>query len=646
MSVRIRLMLLFVVIGLVPMSIIVFQGTRSLAQMKNLVSTSNQSAIEKVYLQGIINSAGNFAKQVNAYLQSHPGLDLDTPDALSSNSDLAIIANQPAGKSGYLFIYDDGLNIRYHKNFELVGTSLADIRANSPELWNLLNISLISQHAEGYYDWKEGNEKSIRRYIAIQQVGNTSLRAASVIDADEISQLYSPILADFDRRADANRSFYVITGLVVALITLICGLILGRELTAGLAQMSEDASRIVMDLQDPIPLPKKHDELVILHNALTNMTKQVRDVRNNLEKQVHARTADLGRRNAQVEAAVRVAHEAADVLDVNQMLARTTELISESFGFYHTGIFLIDEANEYAILQATNSEGGKNMLERGHKLKIGDGSVVGFVVTRREPYIVTDTYSDSLHRTNPDLPRTRSELAVPLQVHGKILGVLDVQSTQPDAYNQDDVKILQILADQVALAIQNGRLLEESQRTLRELYHIYGQQIGRSWRQRVGRKPLAYTFNRISVEPAPPGARETTKPVDKPSIITEDEVSKLSVPISMRGQSLGSITLIREAPDGVWTNEDLIFMEEVATQIAPALENARLLEEIQRKAQLERQIGDISAKAQSSLDMETVIKSTVQELGLTVNAAKVQILLGTHERPSSHAGNGGGADRS
>jgi GAF domain-containing protein len=644
MSIRIKLMLLLLVVGVIPMVIITLYGRNALRQVQSTALTTMNTASERLGAQNTQTTVNIITKQLHMYLESHPEIDINDSAAFINNREIHDLAIHTIGKTGYTMIYDDQLEILFHIDSGQVGHDLKQVQSRSATMWNYISLSLLNPRSEGFFFWSDVDGTQVKKYTSINQIGNTSLRLAAVIDAEDFHTPSLQAKTDFDRRASSINVFHILVGIFVGVLTITATLLLGREVTTGLILMSEDAIRITRTLPDPIPLPEKSDELAIMHNALTNAAMQVRNVRVNLEKQVNARTADLSRRSAQIEAVLKVAREAADVLDVKKMLTHTTELISESFAFYHTGIFLLDEAGEYAILQATNSEGGKRLLAKDHMLKVGESGIVGYVTSKGEPYLVNDVDFDTMHVKNVELARTRSELALPLKVRGKVIGVLDVQSTEPNAYTPDDIKILQILTDQVSLAMQNVRLLEESQKTLRELYHMYGENIRESWRQRLGQQPLAYAYNRLGVEPVEMkiNGHQAIKNV---TTISEGNVNKLIAPITIRGQSLGSISLNKDIDQGNWTPEDVAFLDEIATQIAPALENARLLEEIQRRAQIERQIGEISAKTQSSLDMETVLRTAIQEIGKALDAAKVQIRLGVIETAVSPSEEGEGADK-
>jgi GAF domain-containing protein len=175
------------------------------------------------------------------------------------------------------------------------------------------------------------------------------------------------------------------------------------------------------------------------------------------------------RRAVQLRAAAEVARRATAILDIDQLLDEAVHLISDRFGFYHAGVFLVDENREYAVLCAASSQGGQHMLERGHKLAVGKAGIVGHVADTGQPRTALDVGKDAVHFVNPDLPETRSEMALPLTSRNRIVGVLDVQSTEEAAFGQEDVAIVQIMADQLANAIENARLFETTSRHVEEL---------------------------------------------------------------------------------------------------------------------------------------------------------------------------------
>ncbi len=374
----------------------------------------------------------------------------------------------------------------------------------------------------------------------------------------------------------------------------------------------------------------RDDEIGALSHTFNLMAEELSELYQSLSTQVTEQTLELHNRSAQLEATAQVAREAAAIRNLDILMRDTTELISKNFGFYHAGIFLIDEDNRFAVLQAANSKGGQRMLKRGHKLGVGQTGVVGRVAETGLPRIALDVGEDRYFFDNPDLPETRSEMALPLRSQDKIIGVLDVQSKTSGAFSNEDVEVLQIMADQVAMAIENARLLDQSQKTVQELQTLYGVHIEEAWQQRLGGITKAYHFDRVRVKKASNEQISTVIPPGNEHVqinIDDQGYQYLSIPITLRGHSLGNISLRRNPDETKWTVEDKELAEEVSTQIAVALENARLLEESQRRAAQEELLSQASARFSQSLDINTVLQMAVRELGQLAGVAEVSVQL-------------------
>lgn len=190
-------------------------------------------------------------------------------------------------------------------------------------------------------------------------------------------------------------------------------------------------------------------------------------------KRVEAERAELLRalrhRSTQLQTAAEVSKSASMILDPKALIDQTVRLIQERFDFYYVGLFLLDESNEYAVLRAGTGEAFDKMLEVGHKLKVNGHSMVGWCTSHREARVALDVGEEAIRFDNPLLPETRSEMALPLISRGRCIGALSVQSTEPNAFLEEDVAVLQTMVDQVAIAIENVRLLEAERRRGAEL---------------------------------------------------------------------------------------------------------------------------------------------------------------------------------
>lgn len=373
-------------------------------------------------------------------------------------------------------------------------------------------------------------------------------------------------------------------------------------------------------------------------NQSQKLAGELGQQRDHLEEEVAERTRDLARRSAQLEAAAQIARDAAAIQDVGLLLEETVRLVSARFGFYHTGIFLLDEKKEYAVLRAASSLGGQRMLARAHRLRVGAVGIVGYVTRQGEPRIALDVGADAVYFDNPDLPETRSEAALPLRARGEIIGALDVQSVEPEAFSEEDVTVLQTLADQVAVAISNARLFQRAEESLEAQRRAYGEISLRAWQQMVGRRaergfrcdtegivPVASDFSVANLRPG------VQREVRAGRVVVEEDGGRPSaiVPIPIRGQVVGVLSFRKASEGETWSQEELAVLQTMAGQLGQALESARLYEDTQRRATQERLVGEVTARMRETLDIEAVLKTTASEVRQALDLDKLVIRLAT-----------------
>jgi GAF domain-containing protein len=381
-------------------------------------------------------------------------------------------------------------------------------------------------------------------------------------------------------------------------------------------------------------------ELAVLAINLKDLSSNIKNSLTQLEKRVAERTTDLEIARQQSERRARELQTIGEISGIiaseqrtETLLPLVTRLVSERFDFYHVGIFLVDETGQWAVLQAANSQGGQSMLARGHKLEVGATGIVGYVTKSGTPRIALDVGADSVFFNNPDLPATRSEMALPLNVRGQIIGALDVQSIRPGAFTEDDTNTLGVLADQIAISIENTRLFGRIQSTLAEVQSLYRQDIAKSWakfaqdegvigyhksltegkliNQAVDTDEIRQTMNRgnVSVFNAD---RERTESI-------------LVVPVKLRGQVIGVLNIKASKNEHQWSFDEIGLAEAVSERLALALENARLLQDSQNRAAKEQVISEITTKISGSINMSNILQTAVEELGHALPGSEVII---------------------
>ncbi|MCE9647576.1 MAG: GAF domain-containing protein [Chloroflexi bacterium] len=362
-----------------------------------------------------------------------------------------------------------------------------------------------------------------------------------------------------------------------------------------------------------------------------------------LESQVASRTRDLelaytavDRRAKQFEAISLVSRSINETQNLQELLPRIAQVINEQFGFYHIGIFLLDGKKEYAVLAATNSEGGKRMLARNHKLRIGQEGIVGNVSMSGTPRIALDTGADAVYFNNPDLPETRSEIALPLFRGGsEIMGILDVQSDKVNAFGQEDIQILTTLADQVSIAMANARLYEETQKALLESETLYRRDIRAGWTrfsksQKIAGIQRQNTQASLLQEPLQiTGAEEVSLSGNIYQIENAPEVGEgpqLTIPMKLRGEVVGLLN-IKSRGDRVADQDEMDIINAILERAALSMDNARLLAESRKAAEKERVIGEIASKVSSYSNRDNILQAAVSEIGRVLPGAEVVIQI-------------------
>jgi len=458
----------------------------------------------------------------------------------------------------------------------------------------------------------------INTYVASAVLPTTQYKLVFFAPADELNTaiLASRQEVQNEIQVALQNAGLILIGLFIG--ALLVSLVVGQVITRPVRRLTNTVEKVTSgDLSARAEI-ETQDEAGLLARSFNEMTARLSDTLQGLEGKVAERTAELeiisqsnAKRAAEFESIARISRIISSTQTLDKLLPQIVQNISEEFGFYHVGIFLLDVHKEYAVLVAANSEGGRRMLERGHRLKVGETGIVGFVTRAGQPRIALDVGVDAVFFNNPDLPETRSEIALPLRVEAEIFGALDVQSTKTNAFTDEDISILSVLADQVSIAIQNARSYQQSREALEQAETTAAQMIEQQWSDFLRRQNITqYHFDGVE-------ARQQFT-IDK-------QTRNLAIPLILRGAQIGTLKLTAADPDKTWDEDEIAIAQATAERTALAIENARLLQEAQKRATKERTIGEISTKIGNTISLESIIKTAIQEIGNTLPGADVAI---------------------
>ena len=450
---------------------------------------------------------------------------------------------------------------------------------------------------------------------SIQLEGQSLLVVAEQPNSQALQLAYTTIL---------TTSLVVVFAIALAIVI---AFVAAKQIVQPIQSLATSAERIASgDLKHKAEIVRE-DEIGLLAMTFNNMTGQLRDLFSTLEKRVADRTAEaeiarqLSEKRAQeLQTIAEIARYISIERDLEKLLPLITNIVSDRFGFYHVGIFLLDQTRKYAVLRASNSPGGQEMLKRQHQLEVGQTGIVGNVTGTGTPRIALDTGADAIYFNNPNLPETRSEIALPLTVRGTITGALDVQSTVPNAFTDTDVSILSLLADQIAIAIDNARLLDETQNALDETQSIFREYLAGAWQKKSTSEIVGYHQTLTG------GQLITGNAIKDIDIPVDAEKDTLAVPIRLRDQVIGTLNIRPNNDSRTWSIDEVNIVQAVAERLGLALDNARLFEETSSRASRERLVSDITTKIRGTNDPQEMIKTAVEELKRALGATRVEIV--------------------
>jgi len=478
---------------------------------------------------------------------------------------------------------------------------------------------------------RQNNIEILGSYGSIANPASPSQTLFALVSELPTSSIPNPVL-DY---LGGARLFVAAVGLAVVLFLLI--LLTNQMITPPITNL-RDAMQAAVDGNYTYEVigRDRHDEIGQLSAAFVDMRAHVRGLIDDLESRIASRTRDIS-------ATQEVGRFAASQRNLQALLDQVVELIVEKFpDIYHAQVFLLDADREYALLRASTGEPGKIMLARGHKLMVGSVSVIGQVTGQGEVVVARDTGTSQVHQRNELLPLTRAELAIPLKVGNATIGALDVQSRVRDSFGKDEIAILQTMADQVAVAIENARLYQESIRRLDEIERVNRNSTLQAWQEYINSQRERQLSSEAGLRSGNDLSAIRKQAIQQNRVmvgaVTPNQTIPIAVPVQLRGQILGAVEWEIPASD---LNENKIQLaQELANRLATSLDNARLFQESQRAAERERVVNNIAARLTPQTEIGDILQTAVREVGQALRAPQVSIRL---HRTNGNDSNGNGS---
>ena len=539
-----------------------------------------------------------------------------------------IINNIKVGENGYAFLIDPG------------GIILG-IGENGGEYRVMSDSMVVAAYTEKTFRWIE--------LIAEMRAGNSGFIEATDPRGEPMLVAYAPVgletgwslalaypRAELTSTTSQLRNTLIGYTLVVLLIFSILSFVFTRSITEPLRKLTDFAGNVsgeslksgLHGFPERIHI-RTQDELEDLGNAFNQMSDDLRRSFGTLEENVEARTKDLARLANELRTIAEVNREIAVIRDQSTLLNVSASLIRERLGYYHVGIFLVDERGEYAILRGASSVAAEELLASNYKLKVGETGLVGNVTSTGQAYIAQDVDIDAVHLINPYLPDTRSEIVLPLLSYNVTIGALDIQAKVREAFDERDLQSLQVLADQLAAAIENAQLVQRLEETLSELSKTNQTKTQQIWHSAANQlSASAYEYDGLQIRPIPQNLEPNLIAElenGNPIVQTSESKHILLVPLAILGQVIGVLGLEQEDPTKSWTEEQIAVAQAAANRAALTLENARLFAESNRRAIKESTIFAATNRVGSAVSMENILQTAAEELEKVLSDSEITI---------------------
>jgi signal transduction histidine kinase len=561
-----------------------------------------------------------------------------------------IFVSQPEfDESAGIYAIDMALPIPAHNRSDFVGVLRATVNIN--ELTGLLSAGQFGQTGQavlvfpnnqfltkeigvnlGTLDTQAISDISSINgaYARFEYNGSPSLVSKSPVaslrlgrDGDVIQRLGWTIVIHQDLE-EANQPITATTqGIVLAAIgvliaTGVLALIVGGLFSKPIENLTSVAEQIGSGNLAAKADERSKDEVGTLAQTFNRMTVQLQEMLAGLEQRVAERTHDL-------ELATEVGRSVSEKMgDLTEMLSQSVELIRSKYELYYTQIYLMDPSGRNLVLRAGTGDAGVQLLQRGHRLMISSTSLNARAASSQRPVLVDDTLKNVNFLPNQLLPLTRSELAVPLVANNRVVGVLDMQSEKPERFSEASLPAFQVLAGQLAIAIQNAALFNQTEESRLVVEEQARRLTSSGWQEFMNAiersESIGYVFNQNEVLPLAEFQGSQSE-------------NTLVIPIEIAGANVGEVQLADEA-NRKWTTSETEIVQATMANFGQHIENLRLL------AQADRYRGEaeqVSRRLTNEGWREYLSTRTELGAGYLYNQNQVQPLNGNGHNGSTPA---------
>jgi GAF domain-containing protein/HAMP domain-containing protein len=414
---------------------------------------------------------------------------------------------------------------------------------------------------------------------------------------------------------------------------------LSKVFTRPLSDLLSSAKRIAGGDRTHRAQIKTQDEIGQLATYMNNLMNQLDAVSAEMRDAAQLDSNEAKKRSYYLEAAAEVGKAASSILETDELIQTVVNLIRKRFNLYYVGLYLLSSSKETATISAGTGDAGKKLVRQGHKIQVGEG-LIGWCIANNQARIIQEAGENLDPLAAHELPKTSSEVALPLRSRNQVIGALTVQSEFPGAFDEDILTALETMAGLVAVAIDNSLLFSQSQESLEALHKANRRMTKKAWQDLLEELPTKGVYCDHN------GVRSLNINSDFAEQAMA-QTHELRLPIEVRGQKIGNIAVHRSTGTSDWTEDEIKLIQKLNDQLSIALESARLYSESQLRAERERLAGEITAKLRTSNDPGTILRTAVQELRLAIQADKAQALMLDPTRKEERfpaGGNGSGSE--